>query len=49
MKDPTRSRSKLPALWTAHNAAHRALENAGAFSTSFNRHHRLGACSPAAV
>jgi hypothetical protein len=28
---------KLPAPWTAQNAAHRALENAHAFSTSFHR------------
>jgi hypothetical protein len=29
-----RSRWKLPGPWTAQNAAHRPLENAGAFSTS---------------
>jgi hypothetical protein len=28
---------KLPAPWTAQNAAHRTLENADAFSTSFHR------------
>ncbi len=33
------SRWKLSAPWTAQNAAHRALENAAAFSTSSNRHH----------
>jgi hypothetical protein len=33
-----RNRSTLPAPWTAQNAAHRALENADAFSTSFNRY-----------
>jgi putative SOS response-associated peptidase YedK len=31
------SRWKLTAPWTAENAAHRALENARAFSTSFHR------------
>jgi hypothetical protein len=33
----SRNRWKLPARWTAKNAAHRALENARAFSTTFHR------------
>jgi putative SOS response-associated peptidase YedK len=37
MTRPGHSRWTLPAPWTAQNAAHRALENARAFSTSVHR------------
>lgn len=57
MTTPRRSPWKLPAPWTAKNAAPRALENAGAFSTSFHRRScqrtltrpDQRACAPASV
>jgi hypothetical protein len=46
MKEVLQSRSKLPTRWPAQHAGHRVLENAGAFSTSFQPASFSGGATP---